>query len=171
MVAILGPVLIFITMGVQGDSATWKGKVEASIDGDTLRIRDDKDIVHKVRILGIDAPDEGQRFFSAARDHLGKVTKDREVQVAEVGKDSAGRIVARVRIADQDLALDMLTAGLAWYHRSVADDPSLETEERRAKARNLGLWIDKDPQPPWEWRAALERRRKARRTPAVSPVP
>jgi endonuclease YncB( thermonuclease family) len=161
MVEILGTILIFVATAWQGDGATWTGKAEVPIDGDTLRVRDQGGRVHKVRILGIDAPDEGQRFFSNARDHLGKLTKGREVVVSEVGNDSAGRIAARVRISDHDLALDMLTAGLAWYHRSTVDDPALEAEERRAKARNVGLWIDKDPQPPWEWRASLERRRKA----------
>ena len=170
MLAIAGPILLFFAVAFQGNSTTWKGKAEAPFDGDSLRVRDEADRVHKVRILGIDAPDEGQRFFSAARDHLGKVTKDREVQVTEVGQDAAGRTVARVRISDHDLALDMLTAGLAWYHRSATEDPALETEERRARARNIGLWIDKDPQAPWDWRAALEKRRKARQTPAPSPA-
>jgi len=171
MVEILGPFLILVATAWQGDGTTWTGKAEAPIDGDTLRVRDQGGRVRKVRILGIDAPDEGQRFFTNAREHLEKLTKGREVVVSEVGKDAAGRIAAGVRVSDHDLALDMLTAGLAWYRRSTADDPALEAEERRAKARNVGLWIDKDPQPPWEWRASLEQRRKAGQSVPVVPAP
>ena len=65
-----------------------------------------------------------------------------------------------------------LTRGaFAQVRRSTVDDPALEAEERRAKARNVGLWIDKDPQPPWEWRASLEQRRKAGQSVPVVPAP
>jgi endonuclease YncB( thermonuclease family) len=39
----------------------------------------------------------------------------------------------------------------------------LEAEERDAKARHLGLWVDADPVAPWEWRAAEEQRKNARK--------
>lgn len=169
MTAALRAVLL-LGAALLADERKWTGRATTPVDGDTLRVRDADDVVQKIRILGIDAPDEGQPFATAAREHLAKVTRDRDVEIEAMGKDAAGRTVARVRINGNDLAIDMLAAGLAWYHREAIDDPALEAEERRARARTLGLWTDKDPIAPWEWRAAEEARKKKRRKPTTRPV-
>ena len=163
MPTIVSQLLIIVATALQPDTTSWTGKAEAPIDGDTLRIRDENDKLHKVRIQGIDSPEDGQPFFKAAREHLGKVTKGRQLQVTEVGKDSAGRTLATIRVNGQDLRIDILAAGMAWHQRSVVEDPVLEAEERDAKARHLGLWVDADPVAPWEWRAAEEQRKNARK--------
>lgn len=163
MPAIVGQLLVLVVSALQPSAITWSGKAEAPIDGDTLRIRDENDKLHKVRIQGIDSPEDGQPFFKAAREHLDKVTKGRDLQVTEVGKDSAGYTLATIRINGQDLRIDILAAGMAWHQRSIVDDPVLEAEERGAKARHLGLWVDTDPVAPWEWRAAEEKRQNARK--------
>ncbi len=170
MPTIVGQLLVLVATALQPTAPPWTGKAEAPIDGDTLRIRDENDKLHKVRIQGVESPEDGQPFFKAARDHLGKVTKGRELQVTEVGKDSAGYTLATIRINGQDLRIDILAAGMAWHQRSVVDDPVLEAEERGAKARHLGLWVDTDPVAPWEWRAAEEKRKNARKK-SPSPVP
>ncbi len=169
MPAIIGHLLIVVAAlqpaaaSLQPAATNWTGKAEAPIDGDTLRVRDEQDKLHKVKIQGIDAPEDGQPFFKAARDHLAKVTQERELQVTELGKDAAGRTLATIRIKGQDLRIDILSAGMAWHQRSVVEDPVLEAEERGAKARHLGLWIDIDPVAPWEWRAAEEQRKNQRK--------
>lgn len=162
MVWLLGHVVMLLVAALQPGSESWTGKAEAPLDGDTLRVRDTNDRLHKVRILGIDAPEDGQPFAAAARDHLARVTRDREVEVTETGTDAAGRTVARVRMKGNDLALDMVSAGYAWYERAALDDPALAAEERKARAATVGLWVDKDPIAPWEWRKAQAERRKAR---------
>lgn len=167
MIGSLARLGLLLMAAMQPAEGTWTGRVAGAVDGDTLRVRDEDDVIHKVRIFGIDAPESGQPFGPAARDHLAKTTRDRDVQVTEVAVDDAGRTVARVRMNGNDLALDMLAAGLAWYQRDDVEDPALEAEERRAKARTTGLWVEKEPIAPWEWRAAEEVRRKARKRPAA----
>lgn len=162
MVALLGRILFVVATALQLGGERWTGRAEAPVDGDTLRVRDTNDRLHKVRILGIDAPEDGQPFAAAARDHLARVTRDREVEVTETGTDAAGRTVARVRMKGNDLALDMVAAGYAWYERAALDDPALAAEERKARAATVGLWVDKDPIAPWEWRKAQAERRRAR---------
>ena len=173
LVTCVGRLCLMAATALQPAADVWRGKVESVVDGDTLRVRDGDDRLQKVRILGIDAPENGQPFFAAAREHLAKVTRDREVEVTPTGTDYQGRTVARVSMNGNDLALDMLTAGLAWYQRGDADNAALEAEERKARARSQGLWIDKDPISPWDWREAEKARSKGRKrfVPGAAPAP
>ena len=50
--------------------------------------------------------------------------------------------------------------GLAWHYVRYSKDARLAAAERDARAARRGLWADKAPVPPWEWRAT-ERGRKA----------
>lgn len=167
----VGRLCLMAATALQPAGDVWRGKAESAVDGDTLRVRDGDDRLQKVRILGIDAPENGQPFFAAAREHLAKVTRDREVEVTPVGTDAQGRTVARVSMNGNDVALDMLAAGLAWYQRGDTDNGALEAEERKARARSQGLWVDKDPIAPWDWREAEKARSKGRKRPVPEAVP
>jgi endonuclease YncB( thermonuclease family) len=56
---------------------------------------------------------------------------------------------------NQLLNHELVKGGFAWWFKKYALDnetlKQLETEARKAKR---GLWIDKDPVPPWEWRSS-----------------
>ena len=55
----------------------------------------------------------------------------------------------------QSLSEAMLQAGLAWVYETYCreercqDWRELQEEARRQR---LGLWADRSPTPPWEWR-------------------
>jgi len=49
----------------------------------------------------------------------------------------------------------MVRQGMAWVYRQYSRDPALLTIEAEAKADRRGLWQDRHPVPPWEWRKAL----------------
>jgi endonuclease YncB( thermonuclease family) len=61
----------------------------------------------------------------------------------------------------KDVGLAQLDAGLAWWFRKYAheqhpqDRIDYEAAEDRAAADRVGLWQDKDPVPPWEWRRSM----------------
>lgn len=167
----IGRLCLVAAAALQPDADVWRGKVESVVDGDTLRVRGGDARLQKVRILGIDAPENGQPFFAAAREHLAKVTRDREVEVTPTGTDAQGRTVARVSMNGNDVSLDMLAAGLAWYQRGDTENTALEAEERKARARSAGLWIDKDPIAPWDWREAEKARSKGRKRPVPEAAP
>ena len=52
MPIIVGQLLVIVFTALQPATSSWTGKAEAPIDGDTLRIRDENDKLHKVRIQG-----------------------------------------------------------------------------------------------------------------------
>lgn len=68
------------------------------------------------------------------------------------------REVCTVIVDGADVALAQLEAGLAWWYRKYAHEqpPSqrqnYEGAESKASADSVGLWQNKNPMPPWEWR-------------------
>ena len=71
------------------------------------------------------------------------------------------RDVCIVFVNGQDVGLAQLDAGLAWWFRKYAhehppkDRIDYEAAEDRAAADRRGLWQDKNPVPPWEWRRQI----------------
>ena len=54
----------------------------------------------------------------------------------------------------KELNRELVQAGLAWWYRKYSDDKSLGKLEADAKKNRRGLWSDKNPVAPWDWRAA-----------------
>ena len=71
----------------------------------------------------------------------------------EHGLDKYGRTLGDVILTDgQNVNRELVKAGLAWWYRKYSKDQSLGELETQARQAKLGLWADKDPIPPWEWR-------------------
>jgi len=108
----------------------------------------------KVQLHGIDCPEKKQPYGTKAK----RFTSDRafrnEVEVRIKDTDRYGRIVSVVILSDgKNLNWELVGAGMAWWYRRYApDDGMLERLEAGARAEKRGLWADKNPIPPWEWR-------------------
>ena len=73
-----------------------------------------------------------------------------------------GRIVGEVMLPDgSSLNKELVYVGLAWWYRKYApNDRTLKALEAGAREARRGLWADKNPIPPWEWRKMQRGRRK-----------
>ncbi|MGA8053001.1 MAG: thermonuclease family protein [Burkholderiales bacterium] len=127
-------------------------------DGDTITVLDREHIQHRVRLGGIDAPENGQRYSRAARNELARRVFERWVRVEWNKIDAYGRLIGKVTQAGQDAGRDQLAAGMAWwlrpfaYEQSLADQQEYADVEARAREQRRGLWRDRNPVPPWVWR-------------------
>ncbi len=136
---------------------TLSGKVVKVTDGDTITILKDN-TQHRIRLQGIDAPERKQAFGNASRKHLAYLVAGKEVTVKWVKRDRYRRIVGFVLVDGKDINLVQLKAGMAWFYRYYQRELSPENRKRYAQAEDqartdrLGLWQDKNPMPPWEWR-------------------
>ena len=129
------------------------GKVVHIADGDTLTVLDADKVQHKIRLAGIDAPEKSQAFGTKAKEALAEKVHEKTVRVVWKEKDRYGRIVGEIHLGDRHINLEMVHDGWAWWYRTYAPkSKALEQAEADAKKEKRGLWRDKDPEPPWEFR-------------------
>jgi len=150
--------LVLLLLSITSQAAALEGKVIRILDGDTIEILDAETTPHKVRLAGIDAPEKGQAFGSVAKRHLASLVFGRVVEVESHKRDKYRRVVGKIVYDGQDMNLEMVSAGYAWWYRkysgeqSSADRRRYEEAEAFARAERVGLWADKAPMAPWEWR-------------------
>jgi len=150
------------------ESTILDGTVVKVADGDTITVLDSNKDQHRVRLAGIDAPEKGQPFGNASRKRMNEMVARKEVRVEFNKHDRYGRIVGKVLVRPPDcptcgmtldVGLAQITAGMAWWYRKYANEQSSEDQEQyefaeqESRAKRAGLWQDKNPQPPWEFRA------------------
>ena len=157
--------ILSIAAGV-ASAAEWalSGRVVALKDGDSFILLDGK-TQHPIRIAGIDAPERRQPYSNASKDNLSRLVFNRSVEARCYKRDRYGRNVCRV-FGDkgQDVGLEMVRAGMAWWYREYAKEQTPEEQgayqgaEDAARVTKRGLWKDAKPVPPWEWRESTRKR-------------
>src|SRR5262245_6273988 len=132
----------------------FRGRVVGVSDGDTITVMH-QGRGERVRLYGIDdAPERGQPFSNRAKQFVSDLCYHEEVRVEVKGQDRYQRTIAEVILPDgRILNYEIVKAGLAWWFRRYAPkDPTLEGLEFQARQARRGLWSDRDPVPPWEFR-------------------
>jgi endonuclease YncB( thermonuclease family) len=145
----------------RSDSGKIAGRVVSVADGDTITVLDETNSQIKVRLDAIDAPELGQPFGQASKRALSDLVFGRDVVVIRKTTDRYGRTVGHVLIDGRDVNLAMLEAGMAWHYKEYDRNKRLAEAENEARADRLGLWQDREPTSPWEWRK--QSRKKAPR--------
>ena len=122
-------------------------------DGDTIKVLQDG-VSKRIRLWGIDCREMKQAFGTRAKQFTGDLAFGKTVTLRVHDVDRYGRQVAEIILPDgRNLNQEIVRAGFAWWYRQYArDDKELERLESEAKAAKRGLWADKDPMPPWEFR-------------------
>lgn len=147
-----------------------EGKVVAVTDGDTIKVLDAANVLHKVRLTGIDAPEKAQPYGEASRQHLARLVAGKAVRIESTRRDRYGRVLGKVWVQPGDCPScgktlnanhAQILSGMAWWYHYYAGQQSEEDRGRyksavtEARARRWGLWQDPDPIPPWAWRRGL----------------
>ena len=123
-------------------------------DGDTLTGLNDNKEQFKVRLDAIDAPELGQPFGQASKRALSEKVFGKDVVVVVKTRDKYGRSVGHVLIDGRDVNLEMLEEGMAWHYKKYDKNVRLSRAEEEARTAGRGLWQDRNPVPPWDWRKA-----------------
>ena len=137
------------------------GKVVRVADGDTITVLDAGNQQHKIRLMGIDAPEKGQPYGNKSRDSLASMVAGRNVTVEWHKRDRYGRLVGQVFADTHDVGLVQIERGMAWHYKQYAreqrhdDAQAYAGAEVEAKAVRRGLWAEPGAAPPWEWRKRM----------------
>ena len=130
---------------------TLRGKVVRVSDGDTVVLLDADNTQQKIRLNGIDAPENGQPYGDKSKEYLTGLIARKEVTVEVKGKDQYKRVLGVVYLGDTNINAEMIRAGYAWNYKYSKDKYYIKLQEK-AKAEKKGLWKDKNAIDPWEWR-------------------
>ena len=142
--------------------------VVAISDGDTLTARCGRPGAYhpmKVRIAAIDAPERRQAFGQQSRRHLAQLCWRQRATLQPVDEDRYGRTVANVRCSGTDVATAQVRAGLAWVYVPYAGShPHLAPLQQQARNAGAGLWSQRRPLAPWNYRQQHQHRTDPART-------
>lgn len=134
----------------------FEGVVVKVIDGDSLQVEKDNGQVYEIRLYGIDTPEYKQPYSNKAKQLTGKLTFRQRVTVEKRDVDRYGRLVALVSSQGKLVNRELVRDGLAWYYsRYCLEQPlcnELELLETSARQERRGLWRDKNPIAPWDWK-------------------
>jgi len=130
-----------------------EGWVERVSDGDTVRLSVVGRDSITVRLYGIDAPERDQPHGDTAAQALARKIDGARVTAVSVDTDQYGRLVATLFKDGNNINLQMVSEGHAWWYQSYArGEQALAAAERRARTDRRGLWADRNPTEPWVWR-------------------
>lgn len=151
--------LTIILFSLSTNSKELMGRVIKVIDGDTITILDANKEQFKIRLSGIDAPERKQAFGNVSKQSLSELVAGKVVTVDYNKRGRYGRIIGKVMLDNNDINLVQVKRGLAWHYKKYenvqdVEDRSLYAQaEYLAQQNNIGLWKDKNPIPPWDFRS------------------
>lgn len=132
--------------------AGYECKVVGITDGDTLTALCAGNHQMKIRLAEIDAPEKPQPFGERSKQSLSDLCFNKETEITPLTTDRYGRTVARVYCESIDANAEQLRRGMAWVYDKYVTDRSLYALQDEARSAQRGLWVDKEPVRPWEWR-------------------
>jgi endonuclease YncB( thermonuclease family) len=134
------------------------GKVIKVTDGDTVNVLTGYNQTHKIRLSGIDAPEKRQPFGNKSKQALADEVDGKIVTVEFNKRDKYQRIVGKVIFNGKDVNFSQIKRGLAWHYKKYENEQDVEDRSIYANAEylaqrdRLGLWVDANPMPPWDFR-------------------
>ncbi|KAA6224700.1 MULTISPECIES: thermonuclease family protein [unclassified Campylobacter] len=140
---------LFLMQEFSQEGEHFSAQVLRVIDGDTIEISYQNE-KSKIRFFGIDAPELKQEFGEESKLFLSSLIDKKQVEVFKKDKDKYNRILAIIKLNNEDINKKMVRFGYA--HAYIYYSDIYKDDEKIAKENKLGLWADKNPVSPYEWR-------------------
>ena len=143
-------IVLSALFGVVPDgSSTLSGKVVEVIDGNTFILKSGSESTIIV-LDGLDCPEKGQPYYEEASKCLRRLVFKKAIVVEVKGLDRKGNTIGRIAgVTDPQHTL--LREGLAWPSDNTTDMEYLLLMQE-AKEKQLGVWSEESPTPPWIYR-------------------
>jgi micrococcal nuclease len=145
-------VFLFCLQQNPAPAQTLTGRAVKIVDGDTFDLLAEGK-TYRIRLYGIDCPERNQPYYRQAKLTLGKLCSNQTLTVKYSGKDRNGRIIGNIYTSSNNyINLQMIQQGMAWHFKKYSTEKNLADAELKARKEKVGLWKDKQPIAPWEWR-------------------
>lgn len=150
--------VLWLTFASMAHANVLTGKVVGVSDGDTITVLDTNRQSHKVRLIGIDAPEKAQPFGQVSKKSLSDLVFNKTVDVQWDKRDRYQRILGKVFFNGQDICLEQIKRGMAWHYKQYQRDQTSQDRadyavaEKNARQTKIGLWIDTAPLEPSQFR-------------------
>lgn len=146
-------IILFLSLITQVN-ADFKGKVVKVIDGDTVDVLTSQKQKIRIRLLDIDAPESRQAYGNVSRKYLASLIAGKNVFVKGNKKDIYRRTLGTIFYNKININAKMVENGYAWAyrHKGIANSKKMVKLESIAKQNKRGLWQDKKPIAPWNFR-------------------
>lgn len=129
-------------------------KVVGISDGDTFTAINEDNLQLKIRLYGIDAPEKKQAFGNKSKEFLSSLIFGKNITIDVQSQDSWGRYIAYAFTPEgRDVSYLMIESGMAWHFVKYDNTAVYELAEIDAKKAQRGLWVDKNPIAPWDFRS------------------
>lgn len=129
------------------------GKVVGITDGDTITVLDKDNVQYKIRLAEIDTPEKKQAYGTKAKQILSDKIFGKEIEIEWDTQDRYKRIIGFVFLDSRNINHEMVREGYAWHYKQYSKSKELDGIQLHAQSQRLGLWQDKNPIPPWEFRS------------------
>ena len=157
---LLGLLLAYMVMLpniVNASSIT--AKVIGVTDGDTVKVLAEGNRQIKIRLYGVDAPESHQPYGSRSRRYVSDAVYGKTVQIEVTGNDKYGRTLGIITTPDgKNLNRNLIANGMAWVYAQYCtrtECTDMTRAEKEARTKKIGLWADKTPIAPWEFRRGV----------------
>jgi len=132
----------------------WSGLVTYVSDGDSLWVQPATPGAKpvEIRMADIDAPEICQAWGRQARAALKEEVGGKTVTVRVVGRDSYGRMLARLLIDGRSIDARLVLEGHAWSNRTRRGQGPLVEQEKTAATLRRGLHAQPGAMLPKEFR-------------------
>ena len=133
----------------------WQGKVVGVPDGDLFLVSHESQ-TDRVKLYGIECPKKSQPFWQQSRALASHLALQKVVEVTPLysGRDGLENALVRIEGTKDYLNLQIISYGLAWVKPNECSAhicAEWRAMESLAQSKAIGLWIDPQPIPPWEW--------------------
>ncbi|MGZ5285088.1 MAG: thermonuclease family protein [Kaistella sp.] len=149
---------VFLLLSVFVFAQSYRGKVVGIKDGDTVVLLIEN-TPQTIRLEHIDAPEKNQPYGARAKQFASGFCFGKTVVVMGNGKkDRNGRWIGEIFYNNQNLGKELVRNGLAWHYKRYSKSANYADLEIAARKKNKGLWQDKDPVAPWNWRKSRKKK-------------
>ena len=150
-IAILVALVIAVVILTSGPD--FRAKVVKVIDGDTV-VAHTLFFEYHIRLSEIDAPEKHQSFGKKSTERLKEKIQGRVVYIKpkKDQNDPHQRVLGEIYVYGRSINLEMVREGMAWQYKKYSKSKEYSEAEDEARRSKSGLWKEKNPIPPWEYR-------------------